>query len=146
MKSMWPESISALRAVQTISESKRSWSATALRLPPGSPNHLACHPTRSKIVPGSVASVFGVYRSTAVTRRPGAEGVGCLFEDSDGCSLPGVGISAGTDPAVTSHYLAFFFPLPCAFCLGAPLVDAGAGRFSNQLLSSAEAVKQRVIG
>ena len=73
MKSMWPDSTSALRAVQTISESKRSWSATALRLPPGSPNHLACHPTRSNNAPGSVASVFGVYKRTAVIRRPETE-------------------------------------------------------------------------
>ena len=73
MKSMWPDSTSALRAVQAMSESRRSWSATAWRLPPGSPYHLTCHPTRSKIVPGSVASVFGVYRRTAVTRRPVTE-------------------------------------------------------------------------
>ena len=60
MKSTWPDSTSALRAVQTMSESKRSWSETALRLPPGSPNHLTCHPTRAKIVLGSVAPAFGV--------------------------------------------------------------------------------------
>ena len=60
MKSMWPDSTSALRAVQTMSESRRSWSETVSRLSPGSPNHLTCHPTRSKIVPGSVATAFGV--------------------------------------------------------------------------------------
>ena len=145
MKSTSPDSTSALRAVQTMSDPRRSWSRTALQLPPGSPNHLTCHPTRAKIVLGSVAPACGVYKSTAVTRLPGATGAGRVPGGSDGGSLPGVGISAGAGAAVNSHDLAFF-PLPCALGLGAPLAVAGAGRFANQLLSSAGAVKQRVMG